>query len=77
MNTNTQEVREYLDLAMKCTRYFHPVEWNIPEKRWAIYKNRVLYLECAVEYYHKGMTVSEMKKVLSKWVFNKVNGLGH
>ena len=76
MNTNTQEVLEYIYLAMDCTRYFRPDEWNIPEKRWSIYKNRVHYLECIVKYYHKGMTVSEMKKVLSKWVFKKVNGLG-
>ena len=69
MNTNTQEVREYIDLAMKCTRHFHPVEWEIPEKRKELFNNKILYLKCAVEYYHKGMTVSEMKKVLRKWVF--------
>ena len=71
MNTNTQEVREYLDLAMKCTRKFHPVEWGIPEKRKELFNTRILYLECAVEYYHKGMTVNEMKAVLNQWFFKK------
>ena len=71
MNTNTQEVREYIDLAMKCTRHFRPVEWEIPEKRKELFNNRILYLECAVEYYHTGMTVKEMKAVLSKWFFKK------
>lgn len=73
---NTQEVREYLDLAMKCTRHFHPVEWEIPEKRNELFNNRILYLECAVEYYHKGMTVREMKAVLNQWFYKKV-AMGH